>query len=513
MKVVFMPENKVAEVTKGSTLLDVAKELGVLIESPCGGNYMCGKCKVLVSRGNDGVLLPEELHFLTEEEIKRGIRLACCCKVTQDMTVLVPRKAPIPLAKRMEERRTGLQNEKSLGVAIDVGTTTIEAHIIDLASFHIKKKVKFYNPQIAYGADVIARITYAAGNPKREEALKNVLVSAINTQVIEAIEELGGKETDIKKVTMVGNTTMSYILTGVSLSYLAKAPFSLVYKGNKQYQAEELGIFSGSKANIYVGPNIGGHVGSDAFSCLVAADLMRKKGCYILADIGTNGEILLVNNGTVYACSTAAGPAFEGAGLSCGMRADAGAITKAAVKDKTLVCQTEGNTAPIGISGSGIIDVLAGMLALGIMEETGYIKEGCCKEQGFEVASGVFVAREDVRQIQLAKAAIHSGIRVLLQTAGILAEDVDQWYLAGAFGSNINIVNAMRIGLLPTVPISKVQYVGNAAVMGAKEFLRRFEQAEEFEAWTKKITHVELANREGFQELFIQSINFDGNLS
>lgn len=509
MNIVFMPINKSGEIEEGTTILQAARELGVAIESPCGGVRKCGKCKVLVAKGNDHMLQAEENELLTEQEIARGMRLACCCKVKSDMVVMVPN---IFAARNNNQAQRPIQGKQqtggTFGVVVDVGTTTMEVHVVDLHTYQIRKKLKAYNPQIPYGADVIARITYAVGKEGREEQLQEVLHHGIDQMIREAVEGVGQSVEEIEKIVIVGNTTMSYCVSCTSLKSLAKAPFSLLYEGGCFHKASDIGILPETKAKVFVGPNIGGHVGSDAFAGLLATGVLGKDGCYLLVDIGTNGEILFSDHGTIYACSTAAGPAFEGAGLSYGMRAQTGAITKAVVKEKQIVCQVEGNTSPIGISGSGCIDVLAAMLELGILEETGYLKEQYCFPKGYEVAKNVYLSKEDIRQIQLAKAAIYAGILSLLKVAGKRIEEVDQMYLAGAFGSNLDVKNAIAIGLLPNIPISKVQYVGNAAITGAKEMLRGLENGEEWKQTCKKIQHVELANLDGFQETFIGAINF-----
>ncbi|MDO5519360.1 MAG: ASKHA domain-containing protein [bacterium] len=508
MKVLVMPANQSIEVEKETTLLEAIRQMGIFIESPCGGNHTCGKCKVLVTKGNDRRVTKEEEMALTQEEIMRGMRLACSFTVNEEVTAFIRKESKNRTALTKQIKQEPAQLQEQLGVAIDIGTTTVEFHILSLKTKRLVGKQRFYNPQIAYGADVIARITYCLNHKDGQKMLHDCLLSKLNEEIEHCCNTLGVSVKQISRVVMVCNTTMSYIAQGTDVKELAKAPFVISNKGDCHYTGQDFGLTVCPEASIYMAPIIGGHVGSDAFACLVATKMDQLKGNYLLVDVGTNGEILLSVNGGLYACSTAAGPAFEGAGLSCGMRADSGAITKAVVKDGQIVVNVVDHLRAAGISGSGIIDVLAAMLKLQVMDDTGYIHKDICSEKGYLVAGNAYVTRNDVRQIQLAKGAIYAGIDCLLKQAGIRKQDLDGIYLAGAFGSNIDVRNAMILGLLPDVDIRKVDNVGNAAITGAKELLLNSSVREHYLEKRNEIQHIELADTPMFRECFINSLNF-----
>ncbi len=507
MKVLIMPANITCEVAEEKSLLEVLRQSGVFVESPCGGNHTCGKCKVLVTKGNDHKLSEEEKRLLTEEEEQRGMRLACAMLVEEDLTVLVPRQKKDEMAQETCETEA-VNKDSKYGIAIDVGTTTVEFGIVHLESKRTVAKQKFFNPQIAYGADVIARITYCVSTSDGERILRECLISKLNRMISSCLQQLNIEREQIKRAAFVGNTTMSYLLSGTGLKSLAKAPFTLQYEGDVIYPAKQFGLSIAEDGEVYVALNIAGHVGSDAYACLLATRLHEKEGNHLLVDVGTNGEILLSSNNKVYACSTAAGPAFEGAGLSCGMRASTGAITKAKVCHGRIDTEVVGQLEAEGISGSGIIDLLACMLELGVMDDTGYIKEEAMENSRYPITNKVGITREDVRQIQLAKGAIAAGIQCLMEEANVSCEALDGIYLAGAFGSNIDTNNAKKIGLLPNIDIRKVHNLGNAAMDGARRMLLNWERKEDCHIDTNEIVHVELAQVKKFRECFIENINF-----
>ncbi|MDO5292206.1 MAG: ASKHA domain-containing protein [bacterium] len=508
MKVLVMPANQILEVKKGTLLIEALQQENVFVDSPCGGNHTCGKCKVLVAKGNDQKVTKDEELLLSKEEVMRGMRLACSFVIDQDITVFVRDNRKKNKWMLKDSVKPSMPIDEELYIAIDIGTTTVEFHIIESKTKRVVAKHRFYNPQITYGADVIARITYCITHKEGQGVLHDCLFDSLNKEIETCCKKYGILSRQIVKAAVVCNTTMSYLVQQADVCELAKAPFIVRKKGDCHYTGKELGLTVCPDASVYMTPIIGGHVGSDAFACLVATKVDQQEGNYLIVDVGTNGEILLSAKGALYACSTAAGPAFEGAGLSCGMRADSGAITKAVVKDDQIVVNVVDHVEAAGISGSGIIDVLAAMLKLQVMDDSGYIKEDVYGENGYWVAGKAYVTRNDVRQIQLAKGAIYAGIECLLRKAGIYKEEIDGIYLAGAFGSNINVRNAMVLGLLPNVDVRKVDNVGNAAIAGAKELLLNSSIRQAYLEKKGQIQHVELADTPQFRETFINSLNF-----
>lgn len=534
MKVTFLPSFSHVEVEQGTTLLDAIRKTELSLEASCGGNGTCGKCKVQVTKGNTKAYSKEEHIKLSEEEKQKGIRLACHCKVEEDMCVILNNWSSESDTRWNWREKEGGDNttqrkasKKRLGIAMDIGTTTVELQVYDLETGLRLVGDRFMNPQRVYGADVISRITYCYNQPERVQQLRKGLLAKCNEAIEKAIHTLRMSVEWIEKIVIVCNTTMSHILVGESVDTLAKAPFEMKYYGGTEFSKRELPFLLAEEGRIHILHNIGGHVGADTFGCVLALGLHEKKGTYLLMDIGTNGEMVLAKDGELYACSTAAGPAFEGAGITYGMCAGPGAITKVTLGgqsetgEEKFRLQVIGNTIPAGISGSGIIDALACMLRAGIMDYSGFVSEEYVQENKDGSHKGVvlykdkaknentlLVTREDIRQIQMAKAAIFAGAMSLLEIRGVAIEELDGIYLAGAFGSHIDISNSIQIGLLPTVDITKIQEVGNAALQGAKEVLvGKYDQIVQKQI-LDQLHHIELAEYEFFKEKFIHSMNF-----
>lgn len=526
MKITFLPSNQIIEVQEAATILEIAKQYGYLIDAPCAGNRTCGKCKVLVTKGNDYRYTKEEEYALTEEERLRGYRLACCCKVGNEMCCILPQQrkkdqqvSPMNYTRiEKRERKTRTGREK-LGIAIDLGTTSIVMSIWDMEHKVLLGKTSMMNPQRDYGADVIARIQYSYQSREKVKKLQQLVVEACNAKIKEVLEQAGYSEELIKQYVVVGNTTMCHLFLGYSIDGLAKAPVTMEYTGDCERRAKDIGLCGTVETMVYVLPSIGGHVGADALSCALAIELEQQKGNCLIIDVGTNGEMILKTEDRMVACSTAAGPAFEGANITCGMSAVSGAITRVFEHGENLVFETVGNVAPIGISGSGIIDILSVFLNKGKINKTGNINtndmENIHGRPSISITKGkvaqpsVYLTQEDIRQVQLAKGAIYAGVEVMLKECGVDKSKLDHVYLAGTFGSNINLRNGIRIGLLPDIPIERIQYLGNAALQGAEAVLfQKEEKRIQSNRLANKIYHLELANIEKFQSIYLQELNF-----
>lgn len=521
MNILLLPEQRQIAVESGTTLLQAMRQDGVWIEAPCGGHGTCGKCKVRVTKGNNYEFTGEELTRLSKQERDEGMRLACCMKVIEDTCVILPPRKydqNIDNENKQQIEYTREVSGTSLGLAIDVGTTTVEYCVLNLKSGTMIARKRFYNPQRQYGADVIGRISYIGESDEKGKILQQELVHTIMDNLNEQMGNMGLTTKEIKKIVVVANTTMCHIFTGHNPKALAKAPFQPDYLGGSVHSAKELGFFVADNATVEVLPIIGGHIGADTMGCLGTLQLDKLQGNHLLVDIGTNGEMVCIGEGGLVACSTAAGPAFEGAAITYGMSAEAGAITKVIFENNKIKFQVEGGVKPVGISGSGIIDLVATLKKAGILDSTGYLKEEYCSvdpltgQEGYclfekdNEEPGIFLTRQDIRQLQLAKAAIAAGITVLLDHINIEPKDLTGIWLAGAFGTHLNLENAMAIGLLPRVEASKYHQVGNAALQGAIRKLKGEITMDEMKELASQVTRVELADMEQFRQIFINNI-------
>ena len=431
--------------------------------APCGGKGKCGKCKVIAKSGLSP-MTEREKSFLTDEEIAQGVRLACMAEVVSDGEIYTLEGGESVIATDGVQAEYSLHTRiKQYGMAVDIGTTTVVVGVYDGQGTLVGQK-GFVNPQTLYGADVISRIEKSlsgAGN-----VLQTSIVTAIEEAVTEVCAQAKIDEKQIDSAVITGNTAMLYLLTNTAVDGLARMPFSLIRPFGETVQAQDLGFTRlASHMQIYLPPCISPFLGADMVCALLVTGYWKRHDTFVLADVGTNGEMALFHNGKGYACSTAAGPAFEGAGLSCGMRGETGAIERVSVRNGKLEISVIGNQLPKGICGSGVVDSVACLLEVGVLEETGYLEEDA------ELADGVRLTRKDIRAVQLAKGAIYGGIRTLLKTVGVHEEDVQEFLLAGGFGGFLNIENAGKIRLFPQKWVPCTRILGNAAYNGAVALL------------------------------------------
>jgi uncharacterized 2Fe-2S/4Fe-4S cluster protein (DUF4445 family) len=406
-----------------------------------------------------------------------------------------------------------------LGLAVDIGSTSIAAYLVDLSSGAILAKAGAMNPQIAYGEDVISRIMWINQHPANRTLLQERVVSTINDLAQKLCSDVGLLTAEIMDVVLVGNTAMHHIVTGLPVKQLGEAPYVPVTSDSLEFPAAAIGLIVSPGALVYVPPNIAGYVGADHVAVMVATRAGDTPRTAVVIDIGTNTEVMLVHQGQRYTCSCASGPAFEGAHIHDGMRASPGAIERVQIIDKRLAIQTIGGTAPIGICGSGILDAVAGLLDLGVIGRLGAFQKGhallkAADGPSFELASAsvtghgrpVVVTRKDVSEIQLAKSAIRTGIDLLLEKAGIDAGAIDDFIIAGAFGTYINVKSALRIGMFPPIPVERITQVGNAAGMGAWHLLISKALREQARQLATAIDYVELTTHPKFQDLFVENL-------
>lgn len=421
---------------------------------------------------------------------------------------------------------------KLLGAAFDIGTTTIVCYLLDLRSGEELGVASMLNPQAAYGADVISRIAYTSEEPEGLEKLHQCLIAGLNELLAEASIRAGASPQDVYVLSVVGNTCMHHLFLKIPPGQLARSPYVPVVKEPLVLRAAELGLRANPRARLYVLPIIAGFVGADTVGVILATQMDLGGGVKLAVDIGTNGEIVLGTGEGLIACSAAAGPAFEGAQISCGMRGAAGAIDHVWFGED-LEYSVIGGGKPRGICGSGLLDLAAGLLTLGIIDKSGRMLPP------FEVESPIarryrnriveydgmtsfllvdetstshgrplLLTQRDVRQLQLAKAAIAAGIQVLLEERRLKPEDVDEVLLAGAFGNYFDPRSACAIGLLPPQLLEKVRQIGNAAGAGAKIALLSRHECRRAGAIARAVEYVELSAYPGFNNIFTASLEF-----
>ena len=412
-----------------------------------------------------------------------------------------------------------------LGLAVDVGTTKLAAYLCDLKTGAILAKVGAMNPQTAFGEDVISRISYSNNVPNGRKLLQTRLIDTLN-QIIQELYHQSGNNSQsltsdqIVEAVVVGNTAMHHLFVGLPVLQLGLAPYVPAVSNSLEIDANRIGLNIAPGAKIYLPPNIAGYVGADHVAMLLATGIWSSPKTSIALDIGTNTEISLFHNKQLLSCSCASGPAFEGAHIQAGMRAAPGAIERVQIIHDELRTQTIDNVAPIGICGSGILDAIACMHQIGALDHRGslspahpYVKQNDSNYEFLLVnhsKSGngrdIVITRQDVNEVQLAKGAIRTGIEVLLEVAGISANAIDEFIIAGAFGTYINIPSAIEVGMFPVLPLERFRQVGNAAGAGARQMLLSMKQRSVAEEIAKRVKYIELSTYPNFTNIFSKSL-------
>jgi len=426
------------------------------------------------------------------------------------------------------EIESGDMTKRLYGVAVDVGTTSVAVALIDLNQGNILKVVSTENEQTAYGADVISRISFAMESQESAIALRVAIRRTINhlLEELEVLTNVGKNE--IFKMTIVGNTTMHHLLLGLDVSHLAVSPFVSVCNGPLEFMAMELGLEINPQARILLLPNIGSFVGGDTIGAIVGAPVVLVRGNHLLIDLGTNCELFLKTDHTMLACSTAAGPAFEGAGIAHGMRAKQGAIESISITEEGVACQVIGGQEVIGICGSGLIEAIDEMRQSGVINIQGQIVDpekaqtlslelrkrirAIEKGREFVLAYGsdqgqdITLSQKDIGELQLAKGAVCAGIKTLVEMAGITVPELDSVTLSGTFATYLKAHNILNIGLVPDITPEKIKTVGNAAHVGAIRALLDHRDLDMARELYKKIKHIELGGSITFSNYFMNSM-------
>ena len=430
-------------------------------------------------------------------------------------------------------------HEKAYGVAVDVGSTTIAAHLCDLASGEVLASASTMNPQIRFGEDLMSRVSYVMMHPEGADEMTVVIRQALNQLFLEAVEEIGAEIEDILEVSLVANPIMHHILLGISPVELGGAPFALTTDAAVEMPTAELDLKINGGGRIYILPCIAGHVGADTAGMILSEEPQLQDKMTLLVDVGTNAEIVLGNSQRLLACSSPTGPAFEGAQISCGQRAATGAIERVRINSETLEprfkvigselwSDEEGFTDAIanhgvtGICGSGIIEVVAEMYLAGIVTVDGIVDGDLIGRTSRIIKNDrtwsyvlhtpdsdetqIVVTQNDIRQIQLAKAALYAGVKLLMDHIG--TDHIERIRLAGAFGSHINVQHAMVLGLIPDCVLEQVSSAGNAAGTGARIALLNAESRNVIETLVKNIEKIETALEPKFQDYFVDAMAF-----
>lgn len=508
-------------IKKGETLLDAMRREGEYVPAYCGGSGICGKCRVQFI-GPAPEPTEAEKHFFSEEELMAGWRLACMTKTEGSADIVLPEEA----AESTMEAETGFsldggedarpgqgnlatcqeqivgaesdtQNHDAAGqaahavprfvVAVDIGTTTLAASLVDTGAQEVLRTVTSVNHQRAFGADVISRME--ASNQGKGEQLRQ----CIQRDIHELLTQLSvSKDTPL---VIAGNTTMGHLLQGYSCETLGVAPYTPVDLSLHQTE------------NMTLLPGISTFVGADIVSGVIACGMDQSDAVNLLVDLGTNGEMILGNRQRMIATSTAAGPAFEGGNISCGVAGIAGAISAVDIIDGQVRTLTIGNEPPVGLCGTGVLETVYELLKEEIIDEVGNPSDAFL-EQGFALAPEVTFTIGDVREVQLAKAAIRAGIEVMLAEYGITYADVAHVYLAGGFGQKVNIQKAVGIGLLPEELSGKVIAVGNSSLAGAVLYAKNPTLGERFRTVAETTGEIALAENRLFNDLYVEHMFF-----
>jgi uncharacterized 2Fe-2S/4Fe-4S cluster protein (DUF4445 family) len=498
IQIELRPLGRTIEVERGTQLRDVLYAYGV--EFPCGGHGRCRRCRVQVVGGSLPAT-PDEEKILPSEDRAQGWRLGCRCRVETPVALKVEQfGAPI----LVDHSRFDFEPRPGFGVAVDLGTTTMVAQLLDLESGGVLAAHTALNPQAAYGSDVMSRIQYAleeAGQAK----LTAVVRQGVGTQVRRTLTTAGLRETPLDTVVVVGNTVMHHLFCDLDLEPLSHFPFETSNDGLQELRATELGWELCGDPVVRFLPCLGSFVGSDVLAGVLATRMHESDALTALVDLGTNGEIVLGNSERMLCASTAAGPAFEAGCIEMGMQATTGAIDQVEAAEGGLRCRVLGDGAARGICGSGLVDAVAAGLDLGWVQPSGRLAEG---RSSLELCGPVKLSQLDIRQLQLAKGAIAAGLRILMDRWGTEPGEVPRVHLAGAFGNYVSRSSARRIGLID-FPEERVEAAGNAALLGAKLALfGRDRAAYEFAGLRRRIEHISLAADASFQDIFVRETSF-----
>lgn len=506
------------------TILEFLREKNIHIDAACNGLGVCGKCKIKLESTDVSI---SERKLLGEENIKSGYRLACMHSIDEvDKEFILKsfesEKKPesIVLTESFTPKIIHTNIQEKYGIAIDIGTTTVAMELIDLKNAKIISKVVDVNSQVKFGFDVMSRIAFTLENPEGLSTLQKSIVDTLNTLINKLLDESKIRREDIAELVVSANTTMCHILLGESVESLGKFPFLPGFTEVKRVCAKDIGI--DIDATLITLPHISGFLGSDIVSGVYASGICDDKDKNILfIDIGTNGEMLLKTDNNLLATSCAIGPALEGMNISCGIRAGIGTIDDFHIDEAGISYTTIGNTEPIGICGSGVLSMVRELLKSGFINKMGAIDKKCldsnhsfikADDSGkpfIKINDNLYFTAKDIRQVQLAKGAILSGIRALIKKAGIETCDITRVCIAGQFGKYISMDSFFGVGLLPKEFEGKVEYLGNTSLTGAYMALLDKNAIEYMTEISVETEYFELSKLEEYEKIFAKALRFD----
>ena len=568
-KINFIDKKISLEVAEGITVLSAMRQAGLEPDAPCGGQGKCGKCLVhLPDTGEDvlactTIIEDTDLNVITKKEetkaqiltgasgmeaefdpyMKKTVITVPPCPIGESVSdwtrfLLALQKdypeAPQKIAPdaRIIASLTGII-KKNQGVvhvvytkdsiirisdedirfcmaAFDIGTTTVAGYLLSGENGELLATSSRLNPQKQFGGDVISRSGYALEHGNAE--LKDCIQKALNEMIAEMAKEAGFGSCDVLAVSVAGNTCMHHLFLGLDVDSLVHAPYNPAVREPMIVPAAYCSLGIDPNGIVMMLPNIAGFVGADTIGCLVATDLDEQQEWTLLIDIGTNGEMVLGKDHKMASCSTAAGPAFEGVGISMGMRGSDGAISKAVYTENGWDLSVIGEKPAIGICGSGLLDIAAEMLRNDLMDENGQLEEQTMilvPEEKSGLDGPVVINQKDIRELQMAKAAIRAGIELLAEHMGITVGDIQKVWLAGAFGSFMDHRSACRIGMIPRVLEDRIVPIGNAAGLGARLVLQNKERWEKADSLSQSADFLELAVLPNFQDTFVDALLFE----
>jgi uncharacterized 2Fe-2S/4Fe-4S cluster protein (DUF4445 family) len=495
-RIELLPLGRTLAVPDGTPLREVLFAEGV--EFPCGGRGRCKGCRVRVLAGELPVTAEDE-RLLGASARAEGWRLACRGEARGDLRLELAQWEASILA---DETAFAFEPGEGVGAAVDLGTTTIVVQLLDLETGNVLGVRTGLNAQARHGADVMSRIDFALTGEGRE-TLKRLVREQVGELLAETVAAAGAPGR-LQRVVIVGNTVMQHLFCGLSVEPLAHHPFEPADDRLQVFRAAALGWDWGGEAEVAFLPGLGSFVGSDILAGILATRIDAGAGLAGLVDLGTNGEMVVGNRDRLLCASTAAGPAFEGARISMGMRASTGAIAEVTVREAGLSCRVLGQGPPRGICGSGLVDAVACGLDLGWIGRNGRLRDG----GEVTLVEPVVLTQTDIRELQLAKGAIAAGMRLLLEEWGADPADLEVLHLAGAFGNYINRASARRIGLL-AFPLDRVRPAGNTALLGAKLALfHRPPDRGEYGDLRRRVRHVSLNECERFHEIYVEEMGF-----
>jgi len=566
VRVTFQPSGRSVFVLEGTVLLEAAGEAGHIIQTPCGGSAKCGKCLVRVIAGNCPPS-QQEKAVIDSGMLEKGYRLACRCRVNGETVVEIPESSLFQSAQKILSHHaggkiepkprvvkkynvatdvtevridgvvvhseTGNTENRCYGVAFDLGTTTIVGTLVDLVTGADLAVASMVNPQASYGDDVVSRIKKCRDEQHGLDILRAAIIDAVNSLLGRLFKDSGIGGLHVYEAVFAGNTAMQEIFCGINPRKLGEIPFEAEFHDPLKKKAADMQIEINPAGDVHIFPQIGGFVGGDTVAGIIATRLDEMDKPALLVDVGTNGEIVLSSRGRLAATSVAAGPAFEGARIVNGMRGTTGAIEKAVIVDGDMLFNVIGNVKPAGICGSGLIDIVAELLRLGVIESAGRIQSPedlpastpeairarVVKQDGQysfmlvgreKSATGnpIHLYQRDVRELQLANGAIRTGINILLKMENLRPDDLGSILMAGAFGNYIRRNNARRIGMLPEISCEKISFMGNTASFGAKMVLLSRVEEEYASRVTGVTRHVDLSQDPSFMEEFSAAMLF-----